>query len=112
MKTMPESTIIPVLAYADLNEAISWLIGVLGFKERWRIGDHRAQLSLGNCTVAITAGKSGNPTSLMVRVKDIDSHFVKLQSGGVKIISQPTDYFYGERQYTIEDIGGHFWTLS
>jgi len=27
-------------------------------------------------------------------------------------ISPPTDYPYGERQYSVEDIGGHLWTFS
>lgn len=112
MKTMPESAIIPVLPYPDVEQAVVWLTGTLGFQERWRIGNHRAQLSYGNCTIAITAAASGNPVSLIIRIKDIDNHFAALQSGGVKIVSPPTDYFYGERQYTIEDIGGHYWTLS
>jgi uncharacterized glyoxalase superfamily protein PhnB len=112
MKTMPENTIIPVLAYPDVEQAIAWLTGVLGFKERWRIGNHRAQVSFGNCTIAITAATSGHPVSLMVRIKDIDNHFATLPSGRTTIISPPTDYFYGERQYTVQDIGGHFWTLS
>ncbi len=29
-----------------------------------------------------------------------------------RIISPPTDYPYGERQYNVEDLGGHGWTLS
>jgi uncharacterized glyoxalase superfamily protein PhnB len=112
MKTMPESTIIPVLTYPNVEQAIAWLTDMLGFQERWRIGNHRAQLSYGNCTIAITEALSKNSVSLMIRVKDIDNHFAKAQSCGVKIMSPPTDYFYGERQYTLEDIGGHVWTLS
>jgi uncharacterized glyoxalase superfamily protein PhnB len=112
MKTMPESTIIPVLTYPNIDQAIAWLTDMLGFQERWRIGNHRAQLSYGNCAIAITEALSKNSMSLMIRVKDIDNHFIKAQSRGAKIISPPTDYFYGERQYTLEDIGGHVWTLS
>jgi uncharacterized glyoxalase superfamily protein PhnB len=112
MKTMPESTIIPVLTYPNVEQAIAWLTDMLGFQERWRIGNHRAQLSCGNCTIAIIEALSKNSTLLMIRVTDIDNHFAKAQSRGAKIISLPTDYFYGERQYTLEDIGGHVWTLS
>jgi len=112
MKTMPDSTIIPVLAYPNLDEAIAWLTGILGFKERWRIGEHRAQLMYGNCTIAITASPSKQSTALMIRVKDIDGHFAKSQFSRAKIISAPANHFYGERQYTLEDPGGHCWTLS
>ena len=54
MKTMPESDIIPVLTYPNIDNAIIWLSNTLGFKERWRIGNHRAQVSYGNCTIAIS----------------------------------------------------------
>jgi uncharacterized glyoxalase superfamily protein PhnB len=112
MKTMPESTIIPVLTYPDIDKAITWLTDTFGFEERWRIGNHRAQLSYGNATIVVTQGTSKNSAALLVRVKDIDSHFAKSKSKGANIISPPTDQFYGERQYTAEDIGGHLWTLS
>jgi uncharacterized glyoxalase superfamily protein PhnB len=112
MKTMPESTIIPVLTYPDIDKAITWLTDTFGFEERWRIGNHRAQLSYGNGTIVVTQGASKNSAALLVRVKDIDSHFAKSKSKGANIISSPTDQFYGERQYTAQDIGGHLWTLS
>lgn len=112
MKTMPESSIIPVLVYADINEAIIWLIDTFGFQERWRIGNHRAQLSYGNGTIVVTEGTSRNSAALLIRVKNIDEHFAMSRSKGAKIISSPTDYFYGERQYTVEDLNGHYWTFS
>jgi uncharacterized glyoxalase superfamily protein PhnB len=31
---------------------------------------------------------------------------------GAHILSPPTDYPYGERQYSAEDLGGHRWTFS
>src|SRR6187402_1384918 len=99
MKTMPESTIIPVLPYPDLAQAIAWLSNTLEFQERWRIGNHRAQLSYGNSTIAITVASPANAASLLVRVTDIDNHFAVRQSRGAKILSAPADYFYGERQY-------------
>ena len=112
MKTMPESDIIPVLTYPNIDNAIIWLSNTLGFKERWRIGNHRAQVSYGNCTIAITEGQLGNAVELMIKIKGIDEHYSKCQLAGIAIIAPPTDHFYGERQYTIKDIGGHFWTLS
>ena len=32
-------------------------------------------------------------------------------AGGLTITA-PADYPYGERQYTVEDLGGHRWTFS
>ena len=109
---MPESSIIPVLIYSDINEAIIWLTNTFGFQERWRIGNHRAQLSYDNGTIVVTEGTSRNSAALLIRVKNIDEHFTISKSNGAKIISSPTDQFYGERQYTVEDLDGHYWTFS
>jgi hypothetical protein len=43
--SMLKSAVIPQLAYRDVGEAVSWLCSVFGFKERVRIGNHRAQLT-------------------------------------------------------------------
>src|SRR5688500_14013370 len=107
MKTMPASTIIPELTYSDIDKAIAWLTDSFGFEERWRINKHRAQLSYGNGTIVVTEGTPKNSIALLVRVENIDNHFEKSKSKVVKIIYSPIDQFYGERQYTVEDIGGH-----
>jgi len=31
---------------------------------------------------------------------------------GARILHPPTNYPYGERQYEVEDVGGHRWTFS
>jgi hypothetical protein len=42
-RSIPEATVIPVLIYPDVREAVSWLEGAFGLSERVRIGeDHRA----------------------------------------------------------------------
>jgi len=44
---MPSCTVIPELPYLDVVEAIDWLCDAFGFTERWRAGNHRAQLAFG-----------------------------------------------------------------
>jgi uncharacterized glyoxalase superfamily protein PhnB len=108
-RSMPSSVVIPVLAYADVREAADWLCRAFGFVERLRIGKHRAQLSFLSGSV-IVAGpeeplpKPGSGHSVMVRVADVDSHCEQADKTGARIISPPTDYPYGERQYSVEDI--------
>ena len=47
-RSIPAATIIPVLTYPDVREAVGWLCDAFGFAERVRIGeDHRSQLSFG-----------------------------------------------------------------
>jgi uncharacterized glyoxalase superfamily protein PhnB len=48
----------------------------------------------------------------MVRVADVDAHYQQAKAFRAEIISPPTDYPYGERQYTVKDPGGHRWTFS
>jgi len=119
-RSMPAGTVIPVLSYPDVREAVDWLCRCFGFVERLRIGEHRAQLSIGEGSVVV-AGLKGHPgaagagtsdQSVMVRVADVDGHHERSRRLGVAILSPPTDYPYGERQYTAEDPAGHRWTFS
>jgi uncharacterized glyoxalase superfamily protein PhnB len=48
----------------------------------------------------------------MVRVEDVNGHHEHARSSGAQILQSPTDYPYGERQYTVEDLGGHHWSFS
>jgi uncharacterized glyoxalase superfamily protein PhnB len=113
-RSMPSSVIIPELPYPDVREAVDWLCHTFGFVERLRIGNHRAQLSLGGGSIVVTQQNDGSSASfsVMVRVNDIDHHYERVKQSGAQIISPPTDYPYGERQYTAQDLGGHRWTFS
>ena len=115
-RSMPRATVIPVLAYPDVAEASRWLCDAFGFRERLRIGDHRIQLLCGDgAVVANQAADGGGGDSLhsvLVRVEDADRHREQAERAGARVLSPPTDYPYGERQYTAEDPGGHRWTFS
>jgi|SRR5687767_6019648 uncharacterized glyoxalase superfamily protein PhnB len=114
---MPRCAVIPVLAYDDVGEAIDWLCGAFAFTERWRAGNHRAQLSVGDgAAVALTEGRVGRESragqSVMVRVENADRHHDRARQRGARILQAPTDHPYGERQYTAEDLAGYRWTFS
>jgi uncharacterized glyoxalase superfamily protein PhnB len=110
---MPDSTVIPVLAYDDVGEAVSWLCETFGFTERWRIGTHRAQLAVGDGCIAVTQGGFGSTrANVMVRVENVDAHHEQAQQHGADVVAPPTDHPYGERQYNAIDLGGHRWTFS
>src|SRR5581483_12463451 len=78
--------------------------------------DHRAQLAFGRCTVVITELRTSRAlpgqVSLLVRVPDANAHHERARTRGATTIREPTDFQYGERQYTAEDLGGHRWTFS
>ena len=115
-RSMPPSTVIPVIPYADLSQAIGWLTAAFGFRLRVRIGDHRAQMVVPpDGHVVLGAVDDGTPISIarvMVRVIDARSHAAHAVAAGAKMISPPQDYPYGERQYTVDDFAGHRWTFS
>jgi uncharacterized glyoxalase superfamily protein PhnB len=129
-RSMPACTVIPVLVYEDVAEAVEWLCDTFGFVERWHVGEHRAQLAVGDAAVVVgerrvaEAHRSSDPTifraprrgevshSVLVRVADVDSHYRRARQGGARIFRPPENFPYGERQYSAEDLAGHRWTFS
>ena len=110
-RSVPTAAVIPELPYSDVREAAKWLCEAFGFRERLQIGDHRAQLVYEDGAVIVIQGDAA-PSYLLVRVEDADSHRAQAEAAGAKILSEPTDWPYGERQYSAEDPGGHVWTFS
>jgi uncharacterized glyoxalase superfamily protein PhnB len=125
-RSMPDSVVIPVLAYSDVSQAVAWLCQVFGFEERLRIGDHRVQLTYNQGAVvvirlpAVEEGQVGAllperaapAHSIMVRVLEIDAHYERATRQGAQVLHPLVDYPYGERQYSVLDPGGHIWTFS
>jgi uncharacterized glyoxalase superfamily protein PhnB len=120
-RSIPSATVIPVLIYPDVREAVDWLGAAFGFAERLRIGEnHRSQLAVGDGAVIIgdvrhdrRPPRDGETThSVMVRVEDVNSHCARAREHGARILMEATDFEYGERQYTAADPAGHEWTFS
>ena len=120
-RSIPEPTVIPVLIYPDVREAVDWLRKAFGFVERVQIGEnHRSQLKVGDGAVILgdvryerRPPRPGEVThSVMVRVDDARAHCERATANGARIVAEPKDFEYGERQYTAEDPAGHQWTFS
>ena len=113
-RSMPRCTVIPQLAYPDVIEAADWLCDVFGFSVRIRMGDHRAQLNVGDGAIVLTKRREDEvgSSSVMVRVPDVDRHYDHAVKRGCKGAEQPKSFPYGERQYNVVDFAGHRWTFS
>ncbi len=112
-RSMPPAAIIPELPYLNVRDAVSWLCNTFGFRERLKIGDHRAQLQFKDGALIVIQGKDPLPSnSIMVRVEDVDSHYQTALINRAQITSSPANFPYGERQYTVKDPAGHRWTFS
>lgn len=121
-RSMPDAVVIPVLIYPDVREAVAWLTDAFGFSERLRIGEsHRSQLSFpgGGALIVGDVRRDRRPPrpgevthSVVVRIADARAHCSRARSRGARILMEPTDFEYGERQYEAEDPFGHQWTFS
>ncbi len=123
-RSAPTATIVPIIIYEDVGQAIVWLCRAFAFTERLRaerdgvIG--HAQLSVAEG--AIMLGRQGGPfrvphqdevtAYVHVTVDDVDSHLERAKQNGARIVEPPHNMPFGERQYTAQDHAGHRWTFS
>jgi uncharacterized glyoxalase superfamily protein PhnB len=121
-RSIPAATVIPVLVYPDVRAAVQWLTEAFGFAERLRIGaDHRSQMRIGADGAVIVADvrherqppQPGVVTHLSkVRVADVDAQVQRARAYGARIVQEPEEFEYGEREATIEDLAGHRWQFT
>jgi uncharacterized glyoxalase superfamily protein PhnB len=121
-RSIPRASVIPVLVYPDVRAAVTWLSEAFGFQERVRIGaDHRSQLQIGADGAVIVADvrgeqqppQAGIVTHLMkVRVDAVDAQLERARRHGARVLQEPTEYEYGERECTVEDLAGHRWQFT
>ena len=109
-RSAPTATIVPVLIYDDVSEAITWLCKAFGFVERLRAPGPDGTITHAQLVVregAVMVGKRGGPFGsqrdginqyVLVNVDDVDQHFEQAASSGAKILQPPTDQPFGERQ--------------
>jgi uncharacterized glyoxalase superfamily protein PhnB len=120
-RSIPTSTVIPVLVYPDVRAAVAFITEAFGFRERLHIGEgHRSQLAFGDGAVILADDTHGREApaiddlahSVIVRVEDVQSHFEHARGAGAEITAEPAEMMFGERQYHVRDPWGHGWTFS
>jgi uncharacterized glyoxalase superfamily protein PhnB len=130
-RSLPPGAVIPTLIYDDVPAAVNWLCTTFGFKARLRAGDSHAQVLVGQGSIMLGASRTGagfaeteddteyRPSRsgvvslcVMVPVEDVEAHYAHSVAAGARILQPPTEYPFGEKQYTVEDIGGYRWTFS
>jgi uncharacterized glyoxalase superfamily protein PhnB len=102
---------------------VAWLTTALPFTERLRNSEDRRQLVHGNGAIVVTrAGLNANEPSstglkpggqlITLRVTQVDELFDRAKKAGARVLAEPADKPYGERQCSFVDPWGHPWTLS
>ena len=110
-RSLPTATVIPVLVYPDVRAAVVWLSEAFGFVEQVRIGeDHRAQMRVGVDGAVIVADVRTH--LLKVRVADVDVQVDRARAYGARVLQEPEEFEYGEREATVEDLAGHQWQFT
>ncbi len=122
-RSVPASTVLPHIFYADVSEAITWLTRTFGFSEHYRYGEPAsgAQMHLGNAWIMLKKARPGTASpaqlgygtqSLTIFIDDVDAHFQRAKSAGAKVVEDLHETVYGERQYGAVDLAGHHWLFS
>jgi uncharacterized glyoxalase superfamily protein PhnB len=122
-RSAPDTAVIPVLYYPDVPEAVAWLTMALPFTERLRNSRDRRQLVHSNgAVIVVKPGGHANAApstlqspaahSVTLRVTGVDALFERAKAAGARVLAEPADHMYGERQCSFLDPWGHPWTLS
>jgi PhnB protein len=116
-------SVMPYLLYEDSDAALEFLVTAFGFTERLHMTDDgghvnhaEVQMKDGVIMLGTPAGDYKNPArlggktqSIYVYVDDVDAHCERAKQAGAKIVREPEDQFYGDRNYGVEDPEGHEW---
>ena len=133
-----QPTVIPMIAYENVAEAMDWLCRAFGFEERTRIVTGEGRLSHGELEVGDGLIMLATPSphyrgpkrhrdtcadarkwsevpyivdGVHVYVADVKAHFAKAEASGATILS-PVEAGNGVMRYRAEDLEGHRWMFS
>jgi PhnB protein len=115
------------MSFKDAGKAIAFYEKAFGAKESWRFGNEHgighAEIMFGDTVVMLceewpdggrysaeTWGHS--PISMSLQVPDVDAFVEHAVAAGAKLVSPPTDQFYGYRDATLLDPFGYTWSVS
>ena len=113
-RSVPPCPVIPVLIYPDPSIAADWLSRAFGFTVRLRIANHRIQMRAGEGCFTIAEGDviPNRSAITQVRIEDPLAHCERARRNGPRILTEPKDHIYGERQYNAQDFHGHYWDFT
>jgi uncharacterized glyoxalase superfamily protein PhnB len=116
-RSVPVDTVLPHVAYTNVDEAVRWLASTFGFVEHYRYGGpdnpDGAQVHSGDAWIQLHRARGDRgPSSITVFVEDIDAHYAHARAQGVKLSEELHETAYGELQYAALDLDGNHWIFS
>ena len=119
-------SVIPTLAVADMQKTLRFYNDVLGFETAFTMPDENGELvhaSVKRGDVSIMFSPQGQPglthagEGLVLYFTigdddDVDAEFAHARANGVTVMQEPTDQFWGHRDWAIKDPDGYYLTIS
>jgi catechol 2,3-dioxygenase-like lactoylglutathione lyase family enzyme len=111
----PAHLAIPILHVTDLNAAIAFYTGVLGFEEDFRYEDLYGGLRTGNVHLHLRQGEGpfsrpvggANVYFYLASPADIDAYHAAIVANGARVDHEPQDWPYGMRDFATFDPDGN-----
>lgn len=97
---------VPVVNVADIQEALDFYVGSLGFEQAFQVGPY-AGVQLGAAMIHLNGGSdswNARPTSVRVTVDGIDDYHEAMDGLGLVKADEPLqDTPFGHRQFSVLD---------
>lgn len=123
------ANIIPSLAVADIARSVRFYSEVLGFESPYTMAGPDGEVmhgsvNLGDDMIMFGQIDPGNPHNqaplgngialytTVDETKDIDALFAHAKQAGATVVQEPTDQFWGHRDWTVVDPDGYHISVS
>jgi len=96
---------------SDVDSAIAWYTGVLGFSERFRFGNY-AGVQHGEVQIHLAGPGTPNARAtgqggIYIFIDDVDAYHAVITGKGATPQAPPKDYEYGMRDFCVTDPDGN-----
>lgn len=110
----------PYLVVPDVDQLVDFVKAAFGAEEKERVPNQDGQTGHAEVTIGdsyVMMGRAQDdfpavPGMLYVYVPDTDATYSQALKAGAKSMQEPQDMFYGDRNATIKDPAGNFWTIA
>jgi uncharacterized glyoxalase superfamily protein PhnB len=116
----------PILAVKDMRETLRFYNDVLGFETTFTMPGENGELvhaavRRGNVNLMFGpqgedrldhAGDGGVLYFTLGDEDDVDAEFAHARRNGATIVQEPTDQFWGHRDWTVKDPDGYYLSVS
>jgi uncharacterized glyoxalase superfamily protein PhnB len=106
------TSVVPIVAVRDLDEAIGWFRDAVGFEVVWRWGDPatRAGVARNGHEIQLVADGIGAPpgaSRVYCQVRGVDWYRERCRAGGAEVEMELADRPFGMRDFRVVDPSGN-----